>query len=42
MANDRVQMHGALPLEALKNGGAPVICRQRPARRRGLLKTVKI
>jgi len=34
LANDRVQMRGALPLEALKNGAAPVICRLR--RRRGV------
>jgi len=29
LANDRDQMHGTLPFEALKNGGAPVICWRR-------------
>jgi len=29
LVNDREQMHGALPLEAVKNGGAPVVCRRR-------------
>jgi len=36
LANDRVQVHGALPLEALKNGGAPVICRRKRRGRRGV------
>jgi len=38
LANDRVQMNGALQSEALKNGGAPVICRRRQRRhgRRGV------
>ena len=37
LANDRVQMHGVLPLEALMNGGAPVIsCRRRRRSRRAV------
>jgi len=29
LTNDQVQTHSSLPLKALKNGGAPVICRRR-------------